>query len=169
MSALAACVSLLAGGGPRPEPPGSGSDAAIYRRSTARLLRRYMKLSLETGRLPSPLGQLHFRQRLSSYPLHTFEDAVIFVHDVEGCLKRLDVFEQQVLAHCVLQEYTAEEAAGLLGVTSRTVERRLPQALDNLTGIFLQRDLMERRVEPEKTCQEGKNDDLFVSGSKDGK
>src|SRR5258708_4927723 len=38
-----------------------------YRRNTTSLLRRYMKYSLETGRLPSVLGSEFFRSGVTSY------------------------------------------------------------------------------------------------------
>ena len=67
----------------------------------------------------------------------SFEDAVIFVHDVEHCLEQLDEFSQKLIAKVVLQEYTQEEAARSLNCWRRTVGRRLPDALDQLSELFL--------------------------------
>src|SRR5258706_14047572 len=75
------------------EPPmDEVAEICLYRKRTINLLQRYAKLSIETGRLPSVLGGMGFRARISSYPLHTFEDAVIFVFDVERCLGELDKY-----------------------------------------------------------------------------
>src|SRR5579884_847796 len=109
----------------------------LYRDRTTALLRRYLYLSVEIGRLPSLLGREFFRARVSSYHVTTFEDAVIFVHDVETSLDRLDDFSQQLIARVVLQEYSEPETARLLHCSLRTVARRLPDALDHLTAIFL--------------------------------
>jgi hypothetical protein len=45
---------------------------------------------MEMGRTPSLLGNTIFRGRASSYRMRTFEDCIIFIFDVEKCLKRLD-------------------------------------------------------------------------------
>jgi hypothetical protein len=43
----------------------------------------------------------------NAYHVATFEDAVIFVHDVERALSKLDPFSQKLVAKIVLQEYSA--------------------------------------------------------------
>ena len=55
----------------------------VYRDRTKTLLLRYLRMSIEVGRLPSILGREFFRAHVTSYRVNTFEDAVIFVHDVE--------------------------------------------------------------------------------------
>jgi DNA-directed RNA polymerase specialized sigma24 family protein len=96
----------------------------LYRDRTRALLRRYFRMSIELGRLPSLVGREFFRSRVTSYRMHTFEDAVIFVHDTETCLQRLDAFSQQLIARVVFQDYTFEETAALVGCGRRTVVRR---------------------------------------------
>ena len=140
-------------------------ELALYRGRTVVQLRRYLQMSIELGRLPSILGQEFFRSKSSSYRIHTFEDVVILVHDVERCLQRLDQFSQQVVARVVLEEYSHAEAALLLGCTRRTVTRRVAEELDQLSGIFLETGILSRmgtekrisRLEAssEKVCQEG--------------
>src|SRR4051794_11236567 len=103
--------------------------SAYHDRSIA-LLRRYFRMSLEIGRMPSVLGREVFRARVTSYRVHTFEDAVIFVHDVEKCLEQLEPFSRQLIARVILQDYSYEEAARLVGCGERTVYRLLPLALD---------------------------------------
>src|SRR5579864_8122844 len=66
----------------------------VYRSRAVSMLRRYMRYSLETGRLPSLLGREFFRSTVTKYRVTTFEDRVIFVHDMEICLGRLDEFSR---------------------------------------------------------------------------
>jgi DNA-directed RNA polymerase specialized sigma24 family protein len=114
----------------------------IYRQRTAGVLQRYFRLSLEIGRLPSVLGREFFRTRFNQRQNVSFENAVIFVHDVERCLEKLDVFSQEVLVWVVLQGYSQEEASRLLGCARRTVMRHLPEALDRLSEILLEARLL---------------------------
>jgi len=79
---------------------------------------------------------------VSSRPVKTFEDAVIFVLDIERCLDRLDHLERQMLSRIVLQEYTQAEAAQLLGMSLRTISSRFPQAIDHLTEKLLETGLL---------------------------
>jgi hypothetical protein len=79
-------------------------DLWMYRRKTTTLLRRYMQWSLEAGRLPSLLGRELFRAKSSAHVSATFEDRVIFIHDMERCLDRLSNFDREIVARVVLQE-----------------------------------------------------------------
>jgi predicted DNA-binding protein (UPF0251 family) len=115
----------------------------IYRGRTVAMLRRYMRYSLETGRLPSLLGREFFRSKVTSYRVATFEDRVIFVHDMEMCLHRLDELSRQVLARIVLQEYEHEEAAQLIGCARMTIHRRLLEGLDKMSDILIAAGLLE--------------------------
>jgi DNA-directed RNA polymerase specialized sigma24 family protein len=127
------------GGTPAPElDPGLW----IYRQRTAALLQRYFRLSLEVGRLPSVLGREFFRARFNRRQNVSFEDAVIFVHDVERCLEKLAVFAQEVLVWVVLQGYSQEEASRLLGCARRTISRHIPEALDRLSEILIEARLL---------------------------
>jgi hypothetical protein len=62
---------------------------AFYRKHTERILRRYLYSSMQVGRSPSILGDSVGRGWVSSRRVRTFEDAVIFVLDMERCLDRL--------------------------------------------------------------------------------
>src|SRR6266481_2493397 len=117
-------------------------ELSLYREYTVGLLRRYFRMSIELGRLPSVLGREFFRSKVSSYRIHSFEDVVILVHDVDRCLSRLDAFSQSLIARVVLQEYSHEEAAVVIGCTRRTVVRRMPEALDKLSEICLETGLL---------------------------
>ena len=125
-------------------------EMAFYRKYTEAMLRRYVKLSMEAGRAPSLLGREMFRGRVTSYRVHSFEDVVIFVHDVERCLTKLEEGQQDLIRRIALQEYTQNETAAMLGVPLRSVHRRYADALDELTEIFLERKLLE----PRTACQE---------------
>ncbi len=69
--------------------------------------------------------------------MSSFEDGVIFVHDVEQALEQIDAFSQQLIATIVFQEYTQDEAAAVLRCARRTVCREFPAARDRMTGALL--------------------------------
>jgi hypothetical protein len=118
-------------------------EVAFYRKYTEGLLRRYVRLSMEAGRAPSLLGREMFRGNVTNYSVRGFDDVVIFVHDVESCLKLLDEARQHLIRRIALQEFSLEETASLLHLPLRTVHRRYGNALDELTEIFLERKLLE--------------------------
>src|SRR5246127_1525689 len=110
-------------------------ERRIYRARTVMMLRRYMRYSIETGRLPSLLGREFFRTQVTSYTVSTFEDRVIFVHDMEKCLDRLDEFSRQLIARHILQEHDRWATAKLLHCNEKTVRRYMPVVLDMLIEI----------------------------------
>ncbi len=122
-------------------------DIWLYRKKTTALLRRYMRWSLEAGRVPSLLGRELFRARISAHTSTTFEARVIFLHDVERCLDRLQGFDRQIIARVCLQEYDHEAAARILQCTRRTLLRRLPELIDELSEAFLKAELLDRLPE----------------------
>ncbi len=147
-------------------------ELPLYRERTLALLRHYFCMALETGRLPSLLGRECFRARVTRYRLHTFEGAVIFVHDMERCLDRLSETSRQLISHIVLLGYTEEEAARRLGFTRRHVVRVFPEALDELSGILLRVELLHPGADARSTgtnleylfaCQEAQTVATFVS------
>src|SRR5579864_85660 len=139
------------------ENEAGNAELWLYRERTIAMLRRYLRFALEVGRLPSILGRECFRSKVTSYRMVSFEDAVIFVHDVERALERLALFHQQVIATVIFQEYTQEEAAEVLCSGRRTLSREFPIAVDCVTEIFLMGGLLNKQpTEPvEKTCQGG--------------
>jgi hypothetical protein len=120
-------------------------ERKIYRARTTAMLRRYMRYSIETGRMPSILGREFFRAKVTSYTVVTFEDRVIFVHDMENCLAKLDEFSQQLIARHILQEHDQAATGRLLGCAEKTVRTWVPVALDLLSEILLEVGLLERR------------------------
>jgi hypothetical protein len=115
---------------------------AFYRKHTESMLRRYLYASMQVGRAPSILSDPVGRGWASSRPIRTFEDAVIFVLDIEKCINRLGSLDRQLLSRIVLQDYTQVEAAALLGMSVRTVGYKYPQALDRLTEKLLESGLL---------------------------
>jgi len=122
-----------------PVPPIS---LAFYRKHTESMLRRYLYASMQVGRAPSILSDPVSRGWASSRKVRTFEDAVIFVLDVERCLERLSPLDKQMLSRVVLQEYTQAEAASMLGMSARAMSYKFPQAVDRLTEKLLAAGLL---------------------------
>jgi len=132
----------------------------LYRGRTMTMLKRYGRASVEVGRLPSLLGRECFRARVKSYSKQSFEDIVIFVHDMERALERLSALQRQMIAMNVLEEYTWQEMARLLGCCERTIGRGVADALDALTDELLTVGLIDEGGElpaRPKGCQEGRN------------
>jgi len=114
----------------------------FYRKHTESMLRRYLYASMQVGRAPSILGDPIARGWVSSRPVRTFEDAVIFVLDVEKCLSQLHSLDREMLNRIVIQEYTQAEAATLLGMSVRAISYKFPQAVDRLTEKLLESGLL---------------------------
>lgn len=148
------------------------ADMLPYRDRTVALLRRYARSSVEVGRLPSLLGRECFRAKVTSYSMKSFEDIVIFVHDMEAALKRLDPFHQRLIAMNVLEEYSFPEVARLIGCPLRTLERSIPEALDDLSRHLLAGGLLEPGAwtgARGNGCQEGRNYKSAVSDCTEGR
>jgi hypothetical protein len=124
------------------DPLDRNPDLWMYRSRTVSLLRRYLRFSLETGRLPSFVGREFFRAKMTCYTAATFEDRVIFVSDVEKSLGRLEYWDQQLIARIIFQEHSQEQTARILHWGLRSVERRLPQVLDLVSEEFLRVGLL---------------------------
>ena len=158
---------------PESDEWGADPDLWMYRDRTVALLRRYARLAVECGRLPSLLGRDFFRAKITSYHMATFEDTVIFVHDVETSLEKLDEFEKKVIAMVVLEEFSQEEAGRLLGCSARTVGRYIYEALDGLSEIFLRGSILKpivgRFPNRETSCQGGKSEQFPLSDCNEGK
>src|SRR3989454_7926357 len=154
---------------------GSYTEAELwlYRDRTMGLLRRYRRISIEVGRLPSLLGREVFRTRVSSYHVTSLEEAGMFVRDGECRLQQLNEFDRKLLTRIIFQEYTHDEAAQMLGCWRRTIGRRFAEALDRRSGLLLDAGLFVRLPDAtskaQKSCQEGENIEIPVSDSEEGK
>jgi len=89
----------------------------------------------------------------------SFDDVVIFVHDVGRCLELLDPQEQLLLSRIALQGHTQSDAAALMGMTQRIVVRRYEHAMDRLTRIFLDAKMLDLQI----SCQEAEIEERGVS------
>ena len=125
--------------GPNPRP-----QLAFYRKYTEAILRRYMRMSMQLGKVPCLLsrGEM-FRAKVSNYRMESFEDVVIFCHDVERCIQRLTATQQRLIDLIAVKEYTAQEAAPILCRCRENIPRDYTRALDRLTGIFLDTQILK--------------------------
>ena len=160
-AALKELAKRLPDGAPQKEARDYDPDLWLYRDRTLGMLRRYLRVSIEVGRLPSLLGREFFRTRVTSYSVATFEDAVIFVHDVERVLNQLYDFDKSLIARILFQDYSYKETARLLKCGKRTVGRRFLDVIDRISELFLVSGLLDRMEPPRnncgKSCQEGRN------------
>ncbi|HZQ17178.1 MAG TPA: hypothetical protein VFA90_00540 [Terriglobales bacterium] len=148
---------------------GRNPDLWLYRERTIGLLKRYLRLSIEVGRLPSLLGRELFRSKVTSYRMATFEDAVIFVHDVERILDQLDTFSKDMIAVIIFQDYSQEAAAAVLGCGRRTLCRQFPETIDAISESFLEGGLLNQLPlsrPVENSCQEGERARFAASDCK---
>ncbi len=122
--------------------PKPAVELAFYRKYTEALLRRYLRLSMQAGRVPSLLSREMFRGNVTHYKVRGFEEVVIFCHDVEQRLARLNDTEQQLIKRLVLQEYTQGEAACMMGMSLTNLLQRYAQTLDRLTGMLLEAGIL---------------------------
>ena len=125
------------------EHEGPSVSLAFYRKHTESLLRRYLYVSMQVGRTPSIMHEPQEQGNASCRRMRTFEDAVIFVLDVEACLSKLSLLERALLSRIVLQEYTQEETAAMLGMSVRALHYKLRHALDRMTEVLLDSGLLQ--------------------------
>lgn len=144
-------------------------QTAFYRKYTEAMLRRYGTMALQKGRVPSMLGRELFRGKVTSYRIHGFDDVIIFVADVERCLKLLTPEQQRLIVRIAVQEYTLAETASMLRWSLRSTQRRYHEAVDELTAIFQKRGLMQQVPGISdallKSCQEAKASGVPVTYS----
>jgi DNA-directed RNA polymerase specialized sigma24 family protein len=147
--------------------PPADPDLWLYRDRTSAILRRYLRLAVEVGRLPALLGREFFRTRVTSYHTQTFEDTVIFVHDVERCLGLLNDGEIELIAVIVMQEHHHYEVARMMRCTRRTIVRSYGDALDKLSEIFLDREILSRIPKKKpvvaEACQGGETSETRIN------
>jgi DNA-binding NarL/FixJ family response regulator len=111
------------------------------------MLQRYLRLSLEAGRVPSLMGRELFRGDVSHCTMQGFDDAVIFVHDVGNCIARLTPGKQHLVRRIALQGYSHGETAAMLGICHKTVSRHYASALDQLTAMLIRGKLLQLQEE----------------------
>jgi len=127
-------------------------DALYFRAQTLAIVRHFFEISCQIGRLPSILGREFFRAKVSHRAIPSFEDQVVFVHDVERALGQLSPQNLEVVSLVGLYQYSLEEVATLLGRCRTTVVERFTEALDTLAQIFLTSGLL-REDRPDRRLQ----------------
>jgi hypothetical protein len=128
---------------PQAEAPKPALELAFYRKYTEALLRRYLRLSMQAGRVPSLMGREVFRGNVTHYRARGLEDVVIFCHDVERRLERLNKTDRELVNRIVLQRYTKEETAAMLGISLRSLIRYYDQAVDRMTEMLIDSCLLD--------------------------
>ena len=123
---------------------GARAEAMFFRSQTIAIIRHFFEISSQIGRLPSILGREFFRARVSHHAIPSFEDQVLFVHDVERALGKLRERDAEVIALVGLFQYTLTEAAALLGRSRSTIFDRYADSIDHLAQLFLEAGLLKR-------------------------
>jgi hypothetical protein len=136
-------VSALTGRINQSEAEPYRSELYQYRYETTALLQKYLRVSLDLGRLPSVLGGEMFRSKVTSYRVSSFEDLVIFVTDFAACFDRLSSTAQRFIALHVFHEYSKEAAAAQMGCDVRNARRIYCDALDEMSEILLRFGVLE--------------------------
>jgi hypothetical protein len=125
---------------------------AFYRKYTEGLLRRYMNMSMEQGRVPSLLGRELFQGNVSHYKVKSFDDVVIFVHDIGKCLAALEPAQRHLVRRIAIEGYTHEETAALQGLSLSSVIRRYSEGIDKLTRLLLAKNLLQPGLACAEDC-----------------
>jgi hypothetical protein len=141
---LAAEAQVAPPQAPAPVRPKPRPQLAFYRKYTEGILRRYIRMSMQLGKVPCLLnrGEL-FRAKVSNYRMESFEDVVIFCHDIERSIQRLTAMQQALIDNIAVKGYTVKETATLLRLDPETVVRRYARALDQLTAVLLEVELLK--------------------------
>ena len=115
---------------------------SFQRARTMALLHRFLRTAMSVGRVPSLVGREIFRARVRSSPPSAFEDAVLFVCDVEKCVAQLEPLEQRLIAYCILENRSEWEASRQFHASQGFISRHLANALDTLHLTFCQRGIL---------------------------
>jgi len=112
-------------------------DAVFFRAQTLAIVRHFFEISCQIGRLPSILGREFFRAKVSHHAIPSFEEQVVFVHDVERALARLNPRDGEVISLVGLYQYSLEEVAAILGRSRSSIAQRFAESVDHLAEMFL--------------------------------
>jgi hypothetical protein len=127
-------------------------DALFFRAQTQAIIRHFFEISCQIGRLPSILGREFFRAKVSHRRVPSFEEQVVFVHDVERAMARLNPQNLEIVSLVGLYQYFLGEATKVLGRSRSTVAERYAEAVDTLAQIFLETGLL-REDRPDRRIQ----------------
>ena len=117
--------------------------ATFERTRTMALLHRFLRTAISVGRMPSLFGREIFRTTSQAGPQRAFEDSVLFVCDIEKCLRMLNPLEQRLIAYCVLENRSEWEASRAFHASQGFISRHLAHALDFLYLTFCQRGILK--------------------------
>jgi hypothetical protein len=118
-------------------------SARFYERfRVVRVLRRFVRLSLTSGRLPSLLGREVIPDDGGWQLTSAIERAAVFVADVGLCLADLPLPERRIIGVCILADSPDRQAAHRLGLHRLEMYRRLGVALDRLHEMFCARGIL---------------------------
>jgi len=131
---------------PRPE-------TLCFRGQTLAIMRHFFELSCQVGRLPSLLGREFFRAKVSHHAIPSFEEQAVFVRDVELCLSRLSDEHGEMIALVGLYDFSRSEIAAMLRCTKAWVNRRVAEAVDALSEIFLRAGVLREDRPDRRQCQ----------------
>jgi DNA-directed RNA polymerase specialized sigma24 family protein len=111
---------------------------------TRTMIRRYVLARYQAARIFSCLDASKFSGsgRASAQPIRTFEDALVFVIDMDRCMESLDPTDLELLKRTQIQEFTEAETACLMGMSTRTVSTKAQVALDRLTQRLIDSGLL---------------------------
>lgn len=112
------------------------------RARTMALLHRFLRTSFSLGRMPSIIGREIFRTQLQARPARAFEDAVLFICDIEKCLAELTPLQQRLIAFCILENRSEWEASRVFRANQGSVSRNLALALDLLHESLCRKGLL---------------------------
>jgi hypothetical protein len=118
------------------------AEFGFYRKYTEAVLRRYQRLTMQAGQVPSRMDREMFRGKMSHYKVAGFDDRVIFCVDVERCLRRLNAGDERLVRRITMQGYSMGEAAATLGMSLRSCVRLYWRAVDRMTQMFLTAGLL---------------------------
>ena len=119
------------------------AEAMFFRSQTLAIVKHFFEISSQIGRVPSILGREFFRARVSHHAIPSFEEQVLFVHDVERALGKLEERDAEVIALVGLFHYSLTEVAALLGRSRSTVFDRYADSIDHLAQLFLEARLLQ--------------------------
>ncbi len=117
-------------------------ETICFRAQTISIVRHFFEISSQVGRLPSILGREFFRAKVSHHSVPSFEDQAVFVHDIEHCLMKLNADHARMITMVGLYDFSRDEVAAMLRHCRSWVNRRYIEALDALTQIFLDANIL---------------------------
>jgi AraC-like DNA-binding protein len=131
---------------PRPE-------MVCFRGQTLALVRHFFEISSQVGRISSLLGREFFRSRVSHHAIPSFEEQAVFARDIELCLEKLSSNQAGIITLMGLYDLSDGEVANMCHCSRRYVRDQFAEAVDCLSEIFLETDLLRENHPDRKQRQ----------------